>query len=305
MVRSLLTAAGMPIAAPKKQAHSSEAPAARSAEAATAAATASATSGAALTNYTGKGFDACAAPDSSTMNAWMANSPYRAVGIYIGGRKRACAQPNLNASWVQQQAAAGWRFMPIYVGLQAADISSPLSEGRSAADDAVNQAAALGLGPGALLYYDMENYDRAKYSGNVLAFLSAWTEQLHARGYNSAVYSSSSSGIADLADHTGSHTMPDVVFSAHWNKAENTNDPALPSWAWSNHQRVHQYTGNITESWGGKRIQIDQDYLDVALSGPATPVPATTAGVYRPGESWFYISDRNGNLAGQTPFGAP
>ncbi|MEU8844514.1 hypothetical protein AB0D97_36370, partial [Streptomyces roseus] len=37
----------------------------------------------------------------------------------------------------------------------------------------------------------------------------------------------------------------------------------------------------------------------------AVSVTPTTAGVYRPGESWFYISDRNGNLAGQTPFGAP
>ncbi|MFB0633530.1 DUF1906 domain-containing protein, partial [Streptomyces sp. AB3(2024)] len=301
LVRGILAAAGVPAAAPAKQSRLAAAPAARSAAPVTAAA--AATTSADLTNFTGKGFDACTAPDSGTMNAWMTSSPYRAVGIYIGGRNRACPQKNLTASWVQQQASAGWRFMPIYVGPQASQISSPAAEGKSVADDAVDNAAALGLGPGSLLYYDMEAYSSA-YSGNVLAFLSAWTEQLHARGYNSAVYSSSSSGIADLASHTGSHTMPDVVFSAQWNGAADTNDPALPSWAWANHQRVHQYSGNVTESWGGKQIQIDRDYLDVALNGPATPRTATTVGVYRPGESWFYVSDRGGNLSGKAAFGA-
>ncbi|MEV6584155.1 glycoside hydrolase domain-containing protein, partial [Streptomyces sp. NPDC051582] len=297
LIHSILTAAGMPVAAPKKQAGISAAQSALS-ERSTAQATVSADS----TNYTGKGFDACAAPDSSTMNAWMAHSPYRAVGIYIGGRNRGCAQPNLTASWVQQQAAAGWRFMPIYVGVQAGQITSPASEGRSAADDAVNQAAALGLGPGALLYYDMEGYDRGKHSANVLAFLSAWTEQLHARGYNSAVYSSASSGIADLADHTSSYTMPDVLFTARWNDTANTEDPVLASWQWSQQQRVHQYSGEVTETWGGKQIHIDRDYLDVKL-GSASAIPAT-AGVYRPGESVFYVSDKNGGLAGHAGFGA-
>ncbi|MGW8505113.1 DUF1906 domain-containing protein [Streptomyces sp. CLCI03] len=298
LVRKILTGAGVSASAPKSKARASAAPAAQPEASASATA---ATSSAALTNYTGKGFDACAAPDSATMNAWKAHSPYNAVGIYIGGRNRACAQKNLTASWVQQQASAGWRFMPIYVGAQASQITSPAAEGRSAADDAVNQAAALGLGPGALLYYDMEAYNK-NYSGNVLGFLSAWTEQLHARGYNSAVYSSSSSGIADLAAHRGSHTMPDVVFSAYWNGVADTNDPALPGGAWANRRRVHQYSGNVTETWGGKQIQIDQDYMDVALTGTRKP---TNAGVYRPAESKFYVADRTGGVYGWSGFGVP
>ncbi|MFB0629355.1 hypothetical protein ACEPPI_18650, partial [Streptomyces sp. AB3(2024)] len=35
-----------------------------------------------------------------------------------------------------------------------------------------------------------------------------------------------------------------------------------------------------------------------------TPTTATTVGVYRPGESWFYVSDRGGNLSGKAAFGA-
>ncbi len=45
-------------------------------------------------DFTGLGFDACAAPSSRAMAAW-ATSPYRAIGVYIGGANRACSQPNL------------------------------------------------------------------------------------------------------------------------------------------------------------------------------------------------------------------
>jgi hypothetical protein len=45
------------------------------------------------TNDTGKGFDACTAPSAQAMSAWLANSSYQAIGIYIGGSDRACAQP--------------------------------------------------------------------------------------------------------------------------------------------------------------------------------------------------------------------
>jgi hypothetical protein len=48
--------------------------------------------------YVGYGFDACTAPSSAAMNAWL-QSPYRAVGIYFGGNNRACTQPNLTAAW--------------------------------------------------------------------------------------------------------------------------------------------------------------------------------------------------------------
>src|SRR5438128_1984281 len=34
------------------------------------------------------------------MSAWLA-SPYRAVGIYLGGSNRACPDGNLSASWIR------------------------------------------------------------------------------------------------------------------------------------------------------------------------------------------------------------
>ncbi|BFV56767.1 hypothetical protein KCMC57_up18710 [Kitasatospora sp. CMC57] len=279
LISRILTGAGLPAetTAPSLGGAAGKpatgAPVARTASAPVAAPQAAAAVAAASTNHTGRGFDACAAPSSNAMSGWKADSPYGAVGIYIGGSHRACAQANLTPSWVQQQASAGWSFMPLYVGPQAANLSSPAGQGAAAADDAADQAAGLGFAPGSLLYYDMENYSSG-YSTNVLSFLSSWTRQLHARGYNSAVYSSSSSGIADLVRNVSGYTMPDAVFSANWNNVVDTNDSVLPAGYWNQHQRVHQYAGNVTETWHGISITIDRDYLDVqvAPTTPAAPV---------------------------------
>jgi hypothetical protein len=225
---------------------------------------------ASATNFTGKGFDACTAPSSAAMNAWQTSSPYSAVGVYIGGPTRYCAQGNLTAGWVQAQYNAGWRFIPIYAGPQAASLSSPTSQGTAAADDAVSDAAALGFGVGSTLYTDIEAYS-STYTTNVLSFVSAWTKELHARGYHAGVYSSSGSGINDLADNYTSSTMPDVIYDALWNGVANTADPVVPSSYWANHQRIHQYAGGHNETWGGTTLNIDQNYLDVQLSTTSLP----------------------------------
>src|SRR5680860_1461793 len=70
-------------------------------------------------SFTGFGFDACTAPPRRAIAARLRSSPFRAVGIYIGGNNRACSQPSLTASWVSEQTAAGWHLIPTYVGLQA------------------------------------------------------------------------------------------------------------------------------------------------------------------------------------------
>jgi hypothetical protein len=243
-------------------------------------------------NLTGKGFDPCTAPSASTMNAWLA-SPYRAIGVYIGGENRGCSQPNLTPSWVATQVGAGWHFFPLYVGKQASTsscsscskISSAGSDGRTEADDAVNKAAALGFGPGTPINFDMESYSSSSTT-TVLTFLSAWSDELHARGYASGVYSSSSSGIKDLVSHYTSYTMPDVIDDALWNGAANTSDANVPSTEWANHQRIHQYSGGHTETYGGVGINIDQDYLDVQCGTRAAPALAydngnSTMNIYR------------------------
>src|SRR5580765_36802 len=62
------------------------------------------------TVYTGYGFDTCEAPTTATLTAWLA-SPYRALGIYIGGVNRACANSGLTSTWVAAAAAGGWNLL--------------------------------------------------------------------------------------------------------------------------------------------------------------------------------------------------
>ncbi|HEU5063093.1 MAG TPA: DUF1906 domain-containing protein [Solirubrobacterales bacterium] len=233
--------------------------------------------------YTGLGFDACTAPSSRSMAAW-ADSPYRSVGVYIGGLNRACSQPNLTASWVASQTEAGWYLIPTYVGLQAPtsactscaklSASQATAQGTAAAVDAVEEAAAIGMGPGSPIYNDMEAYTQtSSATAATLAFLEAWTQKLHSLGYLSGVYSSSSSGIEDLASQIGSgYELPDALWIANWNGQQNTADPAVPASAWAAHQRIHQYRGGHDETWGGVTINIDNNYVDGPTVGAGTLV---------------------------------
>jgi hypothetical protein len=227
------------------------------------------------TNFTGDGFDACAAPSSAAMAAWTSATSYRGIGVYFGGAHRACSQPNLTSSWLTTQVGRGWHFIPIYVGTQASSLgSSAASKGSSEADDAANAAGTLGIPTGSVLYDDMEAYS-STYSSNVLAYLNAWTARLHARGYLSGVYSSAASGVTDLNSHYGA-SSPDVIYFAHWNNSKTTSDSYLSSGHWANHQRVHQYSGDVNETHGGYTINIDGDWMDVRVAGGSTgpaPVP--------------------------------
>ncbi len=233
--------------------------------------------------FTGLGFDACTAPSSRSMAAWE-DSPYRAVGVYIGGINRACSQPSLTADWVAEQTEAGWHLIPTYVGLQAPTSacsscakltsSQATAQGVAAALDAVEEAGAVAMGPGSPIYFDMESYSQtSSATAATLAFLEAWTEKLHALGYLSGVYSSSASGIEDLARQIGSgYTLPDDLWIANWNGQQDTSDPVVPASAWSPHRRIHQYRGGHNETYGGVTINIDNNYVDGETVGSATLV---------------------------------
>ncbi len=279
------------------------------------AAPASATPPLSPTNETGEGFDACTAPSSANMSAWKSDSPYSAVGIYIGGPEIACSQPNLTAGWVSTQSAAGWSFIPIYVGPQASlgQLTSPASQGTSAAEAAVSDAESLGIEPGATLYDDMEAYSSSDNSA-VVSFVSAWTTELHRYQYESGIYSSSDSGVSELAStfSTSSDTAPDVIYDALWNGDANTSDSNIPADDWAYHQRVHQYNGGVNQTYGGYTLNVDQDYLDVqqpyGKSEPTATVDAsgtvrafvrgTNRALYEDdlpaGGSWSGFTDLNG-----------
>jgi hypothetical protein len=247
--------------------------------------------------YTGLGFDACSAPLTTTMSSWLA-SPYRAIGIYIGGNSRACSQPNLTPSWITTVEGQGWSLLPLYVGSQApagctgmvnfshrisTSTATAASQGTNEADDAANQALNLGLGANTPIYFDLEAYTRnTACSMPVNAFVKAWAARLHARGYLAGFYSSSASGMADQAAFVfgdPSYLPPDDIWFANWN--DNTSlfgDPYIPDGYWAFHQRHHQYHGGHNETYGGIQINIDNDSSDGAAASAPSGVRRTPSG---------------------------
>ncbi len=266
--------------------------------------------------FTGLGFDTCGAPSRGHMSAWL-HSPYRAVGIYIGGVNEGCAQPNLTPTWIQDELASGWHPVPTYVGLQAPhnlcgcrsmsiDTTEATRQGEAAATDAVSRAQGLGIGQGNPIYYDMEGYVRRDgNSAAVLAFISGWSSRLRAQRYLAGVYSSGDSGIRDLANRYGTgYPEPNDIWIADWNGRKSSSDPSVPRPDWAHHQRLHQYAGNKVETYDHVSLTVDDDYVNGPTAGAASNrargyLLLTSNGGVHPfgGVSWF------GSDAGHLPPG--
>jgi hypothetical protein len=243
-------------------------------------------------NFTGYGFDQCLAPSQGAMDAWLKNSPFLAVGIYISGDSRACrSQPNLSKTWVNTQLRNGWRLLPITLGPQAScsprfprygndetinprpgangQYDTARAQGRAEAVKAVSAAQALGIAPRSTLWYDIEGFDntQTRCRESALAFLSGWTFKLHGLNYVSGVYSSAGSGIKILDDarvnRPGAFNLPDMIWLARWDGMANTSSSYIRADGWRPGGRVKQYQGGHNETWGGVTINIDRNFLDV------------------------------------------
>jgi len=262
------------------------------------------------TVFTGYGIDTCTAPSVASLQAWQA-SPYRAVGVYIGGANRACRDGNLSASWVSTVTGLGWSLMPIYVGLQAPcatqkglqKISAAQAEaqGVAAADDAVQRAASFGLPSGSPITFDMEGYStkNPSCSQTVETFLSGWVGELHAQGFVPSVYGSAASTIRDTATLS---PLPDAIWIANWNGVASVfGDPYVSDSLWPDHQRIRQYKGGHKETWGGVTLNIDNDYVDGPVVGaaaaPPPPPPTPPAGSVGSGDSQASAAWPEGSFA--------
>jgi uncharacterized protein YraI len=260
--------------------------------------------GAAATAYSGRAFDTCTAPPLSTVTAWTA-SPYRALGVYIGGINRTCTQSQLTASWVGAVSRLGWRLLPVYKGLQAPCGGKPTdqkitpasagSQGTSAADDAVSNAKALGLLSGSAIYSDMETYTTANSSCRtaVLRYLSAWTTEIHRLGYIAGVYAQLASGAHDLAGiyASASYARPDALWIARYDGSTSLAGWAgIPDTTWAARQRAKQYSNSHNETYGGVTLNIDNDQVNapVATVGYGYSVTSGTALNARAGPAASY-----------------
>ncbi|MFI0977919.1 DUF1906 domain-containing protein [Streptomyces sp. NPDC021093] len=234
-------------------------------------------------HFKGWAFDTCEAPSLATMRAWRRASPYRAVGVYFGGRARGCPrQKNLNRQWIKSVDRMGWFLLPVYVGSQAPCVevkhkrgyaigSAPWRQGTAEGQDAVRRAKWHGMIPGSTLYLDMEAYDIGNRgcAERTLSFVRAWNREVRKHRYFPGYYSSADSGISHLerARKAGVGDLPTVLWFARWGKKPSVaGEPSLHPRAWAPHRRVHQYAGNVKETRGGHRLNIDRNRVDALVA---------------------------------------
>ncbi|MFI1399512.1 glycoside hydrolase domain-containing protein [Streptomyces sp. NPDC020681] len=286
--------------------------------------------GASSTRYAGLAFDTCTAPPLSAIQAWNA-SPYRAVGVYVGGVNRTCAQPQLTASWVSSVGALKWRLLPIYKGLQppcgarptdakiSLNVTTARTQGTNAATDMITKAKALGMQPGSAFYNDIEHYSQTDVPCRdaVLSFVSGWTKELHRLGYVSGVYMNLNLGAKQLSDAYTSTTYarPDALWIARYDGVDSlTGWTNIADGKWASHQRAKQFQGSHNETYGGVTLNIDTNRLDTpvatlaysytatstttlnARTGPSTAYPV--AKTYAPGSALKAVCQAPGSKVG-------
>lgn len=247
--------------------------------------------------FTGYGFDQCLAPDQDAMDRWLESSPFLAVGIYISGDSRGCrSQPNLTPTWISTQLSKGWRLLPITLGPQASclasfprygtdatinpsstgDYAAARAQGLAEATKTVGVAQGLGIAAGSTLWYDLEGFDATNTDcrESALSFLGGWTEQLHALGWVSGVYSSAGSGIQELdrarITRPTRFALPDAIWIARWDGLATTSTTYIGEEGWRPGGRMKQYRGGHLETWGGKQINIDSNWLELGAAPVAT-----------------------------------
>ncbi|MFD4689840.1 glycoside hydrolase domain-containing protein [Streptomyces sp. NPDC058463] len=228
--------------------------------------------------YTGRAFDTCTAPSLSVMKAWHTGF-YGAAAVYIGGKNRGCAQPNLIKPWVKSVNATGWKLIPLYVGAQPPcqksanperfTSSTAASVGASNAKDAVAKASALGMKAGSPIYLNMESYDITDKACNdaTLTYVRSFTKTLRNATYRGGFYGFSSSSAKAIATATNKTDLPGNLWYALWDKKNTTTT----DWPWkptqyTDHSRGHQYMVNSKETRGGYTITVDRNAWDAPVA---------------------------------------
>ena len=169
-----------------------------------------------------------------------------------------------------------------------ASYAAARAQGVVEADKNATDAAALGIGAGSTLWYDLEGFDltHTNCRESALAFVSSWVTRTKELGYVAGVYSSAGSGIKMLDDarltRPGQFALPDRIWIARWDGIANTSTSYIAEDGWRPGGRMKQFRGGHNETWGGVTINIDSNYLE--LSGttttvvpPPAPVPAPVA----------------------------
>ena len=65
--------------------------------------------------------------------------------------------------------------------------------------------------------------------------------------------------------------LPDQIWIARWDGQANTQTTYLRSDGWMPGRRVKQFQGGHDETWGGVKINIDRNYLELGTTAPPPP----------------------------------
>ncbi|CAM5703290.1 Rv2525c-like glycoside hydrolase-like domain-containing protein OS=Streptomyces glaucescens OX=1907 GN=SGLAU_31425 PE=4 SV=1 [Streptomyces glaucescens] len=227
--------------------------------------------------YTGRAFDACTAPSLTAMKAWKRDAYYGGVAVYIGGKNRGCAQPNLTKSWVKSVDTLGWRVIPLYVGAQPPcqksgnkerfTAATAASVGVSNANDAIVKASALGMKAGSPVYLNMESYDITDKACNdaTLTYVRSFTKTLRAKT------SPASTASAAPAPRRSPPPRTARTCQATSGTPCGTVRATTKDWPWNpklytDHSRGHQYKANSKETRGGHTITVDRNAWDAPVA---------------------------------------
>jgi hypothetical protein len=220
------------------------------------------------------GFEKCGLPSIEQMAIWKQYSPYDVFNIYLGGAHFAC-NLLIDADWVRATAEQGWDFILTWAGHGtscweagkenyhpiSSDPAEAYQEGRTAAEEAISAARNLGfLGP-KIIYYDVEGYSDVDPTCRPAmdSFLEGWTTRLHEAGDKAGAYGSPCRSYItdDWVDH---NPLLDGIWFARWSydgyyenatvdDSESLYCP-LPDNVWPGQQRLRQYAGDHSETWG-------------------------------------------------------
>lgn len=238
------------------------------------------------------GFDeSLVAPPNPTMQQWWSSSPYFDVGFYLNGGRNRVHDPNLNAGWVTSVSNQGWGEIPLWVDLQApcackygngtypncksgtyqytisTDLTTAQQQGVSSADAAATSASGIGIN-GNIIYIDIEQYDipssLAQCGPAVVSFLNGWISEIQNKGYLAGAYGAP----GDAANWNANVSLlPTDIWASKYDERVTIwgLQYGLTDSMWNTNQRIHQYAGTHSETWGGYSLNIDNDIVDAGV----------------------------------------
>ncbi len=228
-----------------------------------------------------KGVDSCANESTSRMQTLYSGSSYGTYGFYIGGSTVNNACPTTaafhNNAWVSTVVGQGWDLLPIYSDRQpscggvsvsfpiSTNVTTAYSQGVAAANGAISAAYTRGMFGPVVLDVEPDIPNGASCAAAVDQYVKGFVDQVHTNpSYIPTLYS----GYA-ITIRSASLSAPAQVIVPHWNGVLGVYSglPNLPSGWWIYDQRGHQYSGPVTETYGGNSFVFDRNCFDLTVFG--------------------------------------